>query len=50
MKESFALCVYLYVDFSVEKTHIEQELRTSAPEMKKRGESQKILMSNFEPV
>lgn len=50
MKESSALCMYSYVVFSVQKTWIEQELITSAPEMKKRGESQKIFMSNFEPV
>lgn len=45
----FELCMYSYVVLSVQKTRIEQELITSAPEMK-RGESQKIFISNFEPV
>lgn len=50
MKEGFALCVYSYVVFGVLKSRIEQELKTSVPEIKKRGESQKVFMSNFEPV
>lgn len=41
--------MFSYVVFSVQKTCIEQEL-ISAPETKKRGKSQKIFMSNFEPV
>lgn len=50
MKESFALCMYSYVVFSVQRNRIEQELMNSAPEMKKWGESQKVFMFNFEPV
>lgn len=46
----FCIVYVLVRSPTVQKKRIEQELIISAPEMRKRGESQKTLLSDFKPV